>query len=715
MWRPLTVLAVLVVCRAGLAGEAASRHWAFVPLRKVEAPRGATASIDAFIESKLAESGVKASPSCDDATWLRRASLDLVGLPPTIEEQGAFAADESPERFERVVDDLLSRARYGERWGRHWLDVARFAETKGYERDETMPQAWRFRDWAVESFNFDDPYDQFLTHQLAGDLLPQFDSRSQIAAMFLSVGPFDTIVQNKDRARYDQLDDVIATTSQAFLGMTVQCARCHDHKFEPVTQVDYYRLLAGFSSLRLPARERDVGSSAEREAIQRKIEVAQRAIRKIEAEYDELRRSVLEPVYQSGKLTNGRKPRVRDRDRPKVLEVFAVPSEKRDKKQKKLLDRYRIQILDDFRDSVAEKERRDEFEALRSRVEAARSAVAGPPKAWLFPDSGKPSSTKLLVRGEVGQEGEEVSFGLLDVLGESASDVNPDLRRRRWLADWMTGEGRALVARVWVNRVWQYHFGRGFVSNANNLGVSGGDPSHPELLEWLASSFVESGWQTKRLQRAIVLSDAYRRSSLPAAGGNADPDNRLYSRWSVRRLEAEALRDSMLAVSGRLVARMGGPGVFPPIDNKVNGASAGDNWKKSNESDAARRSVYVFAKRAFQLPELGSLDQPQSEVSCEQRNVSTTAVQSLLLLNSRFAWSQAVSLAERLKAAEEDEEARLDLAIRIVHCREPRTRERELFLAFLEETKSSEESKKLDPWASLCLVLLNTNEFAYLN
>ena len=171
----------------------------------------------------------------------------------------------------------------------------------------------------------------------------------------------------------------------------------------------------------------------------------------------------------------------------------------------------------------------------------------------------------------------------------------------------------------------------------------------------------------------------------------------------------------MLAVSGRLVARMGGPGVFPPIDNKVNGASAGDNWKKSNESDAARRSVYVFAKRAFQLPELGSLDQPQSEVSCEQRNVSTTAVQSLLLLNSRFAWSQAVSLAERLKAAEEDEEARLDLAIRIVHCREPRTRERELFLAFLEETKSSEESKKLDPWASLCLVLLNTNEFAYLN
>jgi len=666
--------------------------------------------VDHFIFARLAESGVQPAPEAAPRELLRRVHLDLTGLPPTPGEIEAFLRDPGDEAYARVVDDLLSRPQYGERWGRHWLDVVRYAESKGYERDEYKKFVWRYRDYVIESFNEDKPYDQFIHEQLAGDELDNVTLETQLATTFLALGTFDTIAADREVAVYDTLDDIVATTSMAFLGQTLQCARCHDHKFEPFSQKDYYRVLAAFEPLNVTGRERQVGTVEDRKRHQ-------------EAE-ENYRREILEPRRQAEEkfwlpilqrwsrdgLPEGRKAKLNDKQLALTIQAIPLALDQRSKEQRNMLEKERNRARSAVRE-VATEEERSKISEYEQDLRAVEKDKPQPMMGWVYPGNARPKPTHLRVRGEVHQKGEEIPFGVPVVLDEGLPEPRPTGQssgRRRALAEWITGPQAPLAARVMANRVWQYHFGRGLVEDGNNLGMEGGEPTHPELLEWLASSLIEGGWRLKPLHRQIVLSSTYRLSTTHPDPGK-DPDNALYSRWPLHRLEAEAIRDSVLAASGKLNREMKGPPIYPPFADKVVGASSGADWKNSTEEEASRRSVYVFAKRAIPLPELAVLDNPDSSCSCAKRTVSTTAVQSLLMMNGRFINEQTAHLANRLRKLE-GEEARIRAAFDLILCRPPTSREAEQAKAFL--VKAARE-QKIDPLASLALVLFNTNEFSY--
>ncbi len=607
---------VLAACCLLAAGAGArAEHWAFRPVAPPAVPQTSDLKsqisnpIDAFVLARLEKAGIRPAPPADKRTLLRRVTLDLIGLPPTPQEQRAFLADDSPGAFAKVVDRLLASPQYGERWGRHWLDVARYAETNGYERDGAKPSAWRYRDYVIDSLNRDKPFDRFATEQIAGDEIDGSDAETQIATTFLRLGTWDDEPADPQVDRYDQLDDVLGTTATAFLGLTLRCARCHHHKFEPFTQTDYYRMLAVFEPLKRPQQER------------------------------------------------------RDLDVP----VGSV----------------------------------EQLRAFRADLKAA-------PRGYVWKEDGPTAPvTHVLRRGDPKRPREEVAPGLPAVLvrhqPEPPRPTANTTGRRLWLAKWVASADNPLTARVIVNRVWQGHFGRGLVPSANDFGTAGEPPTHPELLDWLASEFVKGGWRLKPLHRLIVLSAAYQRS----ASADGDPKGTLLGRWRPRRLEAEAVRDSMLAVSGRLNPQQHGPSVFPTLARAVlRGQSRpGDGWGKSDEAQQARRGVYVFVKRSLAVPELELLDAPDTTSSCEARPVSTTAPQALTFLNGAFANEQANFFAQRLRReAGDDPAAQVRRAFDLALARPPRDEELTETVAFLGR----------HPLKALCLVVLNLNEFVYL-
>lgn len=703
-------------------------HWAFQPLREAARPAVKNADwvrtpIDAFILKKLEDAKVQPAPAADAATLLRRVYFDLIGLPPTPTEQQAFLRDPSPTAYEKVVDDLLQRPQYGERWGRHWLDVARYAETLGFEHDELRPFAWRYRDWVIDAFNSDMAYDQFLAEQLAGDEVKGSNARSQIGATFLRLGPFETNASDRMNARYAQLDDVISTVSMAFLGQTMQCARCHDHKFEPISQVDYYRLLAILEPIQSPEGEQgapsfEVGSPEEREAHKQRLAEWQRQMDQSYEPLNQLRLVVVERVRKP--LLEDVKLKVNEKQFDETVAVLKTPIEKRIKKQSDwlLVSNARAKVIDDaIKQYGSDGEKAD----LLRHVEAINHLTKAQPQAILAPvfkEGGVPD-TWLFGRGDVSRKVRVVLPGTLGVLGGEDFPEPKKKRfattsgRRLWLAEWMTTSARPLAARVMVNRLWQQHFGRGFVDDANNLGLSGGSPSHPELLDWLANDFIAGGWRIKRMHRQIVLSSTYRQGSRHPR--EADPDGSLFARWIPRHLDAEAIRDGMLAASGKLNLAMGGPSIYPPFKEQSPGGrvGGGSGWQRSDETEASRRSVYVFAKRLIRLPMLDLLGAPDSTASAGKRSVSTTAVQALLLLNGEFSSQQARFLADRLKRdADPDDEARIRLAFALVFCRTPNADELRELQRFLRQHPRSGTDEAL---VSLCLVLLNANEFTYTN
>jgi hypothetical protein len=592
--------------------------------------------IDAFILAKLEEAGLKPAPAADKRTLLRRVHLDLIGLPPTLEEQHAFLADTRPDAYERVVDQLLARPDYGERWARHWLDVVRYAETNGYERDGAKPSAWRYRDYVIDALNKDKPYDRFVTEQLAGDELDDANAESMIATTFLRLGTWDDEPAEPMADRYDQLDDVLGTTATAFLGITLRCARCHDHKFEPFTQDDYYKMLAVFEPLRRPQNGRK-----------------------------DLDRSV-------GTWTELTHP---------------------------------------------------EF-------------VKKLPRAYVWYEDGpKAPVTHVLHRGDPNRLKKEVGPDLPDVL-MSRSLEPPQARtrstgRRIWLAQWITSRDNPLTARVMVNRIWQGHFGRGLVGTPNDFGVMGEAPTHLELLDWLASGFADNRWSMKALHRLIVLSNAYQQAASIADCGlriadssnpqsairnpqSDDPKNILLSHWRQPRLQAEVVRDCMLAVSGTLNPQRGGPSMYPTLPRAVlEGQSRpGDGWGKSDARQQHRRSIYIFVKRSLAVPELDLLDAPDTTSSCEQRPVSTTAPQALTFLNGEFANEMARQFAARLEhEAGSEPAAQVRRAFELALCRPAREQEVQSCVEFL----AKERQASHNALAALCLVLLNTNEFIYVN
>jgi hypothetical protein len=711
--------------------KARKEHWAFQPLGSVAVPATAATEwngspIDAFIRAALDERGLQPAGEAEPLIWLRRVHLDLVGLPPTPDEQRTFAADPSPQARERVVDELLARPQYGERWGRHWLDVARYAETNGYEHDALRPHSWRYRDWVIAAFNRDLPYDRFVLHQLAGDEIEGSDAASQIATSFLCLGPFDHVSNDGRKAEFDLFDDMVGTTASAFLGLTLQCARCHDHKFEPLSQADYYKLLAAFEPYKIDRGDnqagpvREVGMPADVEARRAAAAAIDAEAAPVRRDHDRLRLAVLErlPPKLDGPPKDRPKKGLQNKQQlDEVLEALRLEPAEREKKARGRLEREHNRIEESLA-IAATPEELVQLTGLKEKIASIEARRPEPVLASIFSEQPKPPVTRILLRGEHSMPGDEVTFAppevLLDGPPPTPQPTATTSGRRLALARWITGPAAPLAARVMVNRIWQYHFGVGLMRDANDFGIAGGPPSHPALLEWLANDFVRGGWTMKRLHRQIVLSRTYRLSATPTDARSA-ADDTSYASWPVHRLDAEPIRDSILAASGLLNMKAGGPSIHPPFDQKIVGNSARNDWKQSEPDEAARRSVYVFAKRAIPYPDLSILGLPESSVSCGKRAIATTSVQALLLLNGKFAAQQGERMAARVRQeAGDDPTAQIGLAFALTLCRPPRAEELEAARAFLAAAPAG-SGPAADPLTAFCVLLFNTNEFIYAN
>jgi hypothetical protein len=684
--------AVLFHCGPAAADDAVSgrsEHWAWMPPVRRELPAVKDTAwvrnpIDAFILAKLESAGLTPAPQATREQLLRRLTLDLIGLPPTPAEINGFLADNSPQAWERVVDRLLASPHYGERWGRHWLDLARYADSNGFEFDEPRPDAWRYRDYVINSFNADKPYDRFIAEQLAGDELYPDRIEALIATGFNLLGPDMTDASDQAKRRQDTFNDMTDTTGLVFLGLTLGCARCHDHKFEPIPQSDYYRLQAFFTPATF-RRDLPIASPRERssyEATSRRytslVKPVQEKLTQMEVPYrahlyekqlatlsDEARAAHQTPI---AKRTAGQKALVEKTNRLLVVSPQAV---------------IEAMTPEDRRRHKEHREELSKFDSLRP--------IPLPVAMGLRDTVGEPAKTYVLERGEFGQAGDEVQPGFPAIFspGQEAKPapitaLQPtSTGRRTALARWVTDKDNPLTARVLVNRLWQHHFGRGLVGTPSDFGVRGERPTHPELLDWLATEFTANGWSIKHMHRLMLTSSPYQQSTRPRRPGveTKDPENRLLSRFPLLRLDAEAIRDSLLAASGRLDPRRGGPG------------TAG-----------TRRSVYLTARRNLRDPFLLTFDFPDSTLSCPKRERSTTAPQALTLLNSEEAAASAGALAALLDR-EPGQEIQINMAYQRILGRHPSTDEMREAKSFLARS----------PLSELCRALFNVNEFVYVD
>ena len=667
--------------------------------------------IDAFILARLEQRGLPHAPQADRPTLLRRLCFDLTGLPPTPAELDAFMRDCSPLAYERLVDRLLASPRHGERWGQHWLDLARFAETDGFEFDQARPDAWRYRDWVVQALNSDLPYDVFVRLQLAGDEVRPGDPAAFIATGFNRCYPDMVDLNDQGLRRQNALNDITETTGLVFLGLTIGCARCHDHKFDPIRQTDFYSLQAFFT----PARFRDdyplASAQGRREyeeqarRWQHDLTSARAKLVRLEAPWRDLLAPGAPPgISDETALAFGKAPDARSpRDVDLVFEALA-----RDK-------RISAGIWSVVLDPITGYARH----VLTERIEwLKRASPRTLPKARGVDETGPGAPpTYLLRRGEYGARGPEVAPAFPAVLcaNDSAAAAKPKASerstgRRAALADWLLRADHPLTARVMVNRLWRHHFGRGLVGTPSDFGTIGDEPTHPELLDWLATELVARNWSLKSMHRLILTSAAYRQSShsneLCRA---ADPENALLWRQNRQRLDGEAIRDSLLAVSGRLNQTMGGPSVFPELPPELSRLSSkGAVWPVSpNVKDRERRSLYVFVRRNLRYPFFEVFDRPDTNVSCPQRPVTTIAPQALTLLNSQLAHDAARALAARAaRDAGPDCSRQIERISRLVFGRSADSAEGRMMTEFLERDGSLEH---------LCLALLNTNAFIYID
>jgi hypothetical protein len=700
------------------------QFWAFRPSRRPEFPAVHNSSwirtpVDAFVLAKLEATGLTPAPEADRLTWLRRVTVDLIGLPPTPEETDAFLNDKSPEAFATVVDKLLASPHYGERWAQHWLDVVRYADTNGYEADAERPHAWRYRDWVVRSFNDDKPYDQFLREQIAGDLLKE---QSLIATGMHRCGPMHFTSGNGDQeaGRQEILTEMVNGLSSAVMGLTVGCARCHDHKFDPISQGDYYRLQAFFAATQL--KDVNLASPQEKEARDKAAAAIQAKIAPLNGKV-----AVLEAPYRN-KLTEMKKAALE----PMYREALAVAAEKRTPKQKELAEHAGILVKVTWDEVIAALTPEDKAKRRVWRDEIHKLEAQLPPPAaaaWAVGDDEKVPPTYLLKRGDTKNKSTQVEPAFVRVLTEDRGDKPPGAPQRlnrADLANWLTRADHPLTARVWVNRVWQHHFGRGLVATPNDFGARGQPPTHPELLDWLATELPRRGWSTKEIHRLIVLSSTYRQSS-KSANRAADPDNRLLGRMNRVRLDGEAMRDAMLAASGTLNRAVGGPRVLVPLEPEVydlifTEAEPDGLWLTTPDArQHTRRSLYLFAKRNVRMPMLEAFDQPDTLNPCPVRPVSTFAPQALIMMNGPLAQAQSKAFAARLlDEAGSDPAALVQRAYRLALGRPPRAEETRVAEAFLKnQITLLRKRKAADPVRSaltdFCLAIFNLNEFIYVD
>ncbi|MFM7096289.1 MAG: DUF1549 domain-containing protein, partial [Gemmataceae bacterium] len=662
--------------------KADGSFWSFNPIAKVTPPVVTDATddwkinpIDAFVFSKLKDKGIKPSPVADKRTLIRRITLDLTGMPPTIEEVAAFLNDKNPDAYEKVVDRLLASPGYGERWARHWLDVARFSESDGFEEDMQRPQAYTFRDYVIRALNHDKPYDAFVREQIAGDVQPHQTGDTISATGFLVAGPWDAVQRvtpsrlGRLQSREEQLEEIVSGVSQAFLGLTVQCARCHDHKFDPISQEDYYRVKAVFEgvdhSLKPKAHglRRLMGKKEEAEWLE-KTEPLRREISEMETRDNELQKQI--------------------KEKQKDAESLALLMKEKDK--------------------------------VKSGLEKSRQQLAlkFPVEMGFVGEREQPKPTVLFNRGDIKEPKNEVAPGGLQAIKLSQVDFPKDLnlpeaQRRILFAQWLTHPENPFTFRVMVNRLWQGHFGIGIVDTPSDFGFNGGRPTHPELLDFLAFEFKQQQYSIKAMHRLMVTSATYKQACVPNLNTKMeyskafamDADNRLLWRFPSLRLEGEVVRDAMLAMGGNLNAEMNGPSFKPYTVTQLN--TYFYHLFDKDENIYNRRTIYRMQVITGRSPLLDALDCPSPSITQPRRNPTSTPLQALALMNDSFVVRQSMKLAKRLKEHQPDLEKQIELAYEFAYSRKPDAGELQAGLNVAKEHGLE----------TLCWAIYNSSEFLY--
>ena len=725
--------------------------WSLQPVHKSALPavkqtQWVKTPIDNFVLAKLEENGLKPNPTADRLTLLRRATIDMTGLPPTPEEIQKFLSDTAPDAWQKVVDRLLASPAYGERWARHWLDVVRYADSNGFKADETRPNMWRYRDYVIKALNDDKPYDRFVKEQIAGDELYPGDPDALVAMGFNRNWIDETNAAALYPRRQETLDDMTNTTGAAFMGLTYGCARCHNHKFDPILQKDYYRLQAFFANTSFGDGPLPLKDPAQRAKYDEQRAVWEEKTKDIRAEMAK----ILEPL-RVAKATTG----AHTFEAP-VQEAIYMDPAKRDPMQAMMAHTAGPRVgFDEEPDARTLRTLKGDagkrYAELKKQLAEFDSLKPAPlPQGQFMIDIGSQAPPTYILRGgNVDAKGDQVQPGFLSILDPSDAKVSPpaglnSTGRRSVLAAWLTDPKNPLPARVMVNRIWHYHFGTGIVATPGDFGRMGERPTHPELLDYLAATFVENGWSIKKLHRMILLSNTYQQSSeFQATAAAADPDNKLLWRFGRHRMEAEAVRDSMLSVTGLLNPQMGGPGVFPPVPpgtlSDLSATAAAGGWK--TEKDPAqndRRSVYIFVRRNLRYPMLQEFDSANTFESCDFRKNTVTPSQSLDLLNNDLVLDWARAFAGRvLNDSGLTPETQVDRAFKLAYGRAPDAAETKLALDFLArqipilQQRFAAGDKALpplptnmpagaDPVRAAALVdlsqmLLDSNEFLYIN
>ena len=684
-----------------LAEEGAARFtdeqrnlWSLKPVARpalpsLPSPAPIANPIDAFVSDQRAAGFTPA----DRRTLLRRLSFDLHGLPPAIDDVDRFSSDPSPDAYERVVDRMMASPRLGERWARHWLDLVRYAETDGFKADVHRPSAWRYRDYVIAAINTDKPYDRFVAEQLAGDEIAPADSQALIATGFLRHWPYEDNGRDVFSQRANILNDVTDVTGQTFLGLTVGCARCHDHKYDPILQRDYYRLQAFFAPM-LPRDDLPVAAKEEIEAHDRERSRINEATAELRRQMD----AIETPVRQKMRSTA---MQVFPKE---VQAVLNKPTAERTPNERIITDLADKQLGVDVKalPGKMSKDDRGRWERLKKQFDELAGTVGqrkslpvamgirdldGPPPVTTIPGSGS---------------AEDVQPGFLTLLDPSIARVEPPKEnpsttgRRTALARWIASPENPLTARVAVNRLWQHHFGKGIVATSGDFGLQGERPSHPELLDYLADELVRHDWSLKDIHRLILTSAVFQLAPSPQSLAP-----------NPRRIESEILRDSILAASGELNLRAGGPSVFPDLPAEL---SARYGWKPTpNRAERNRRSVYVVSKRNLRLPLFDAFDSPDTHGACCRRDVTTTAPQALMLLNDPWSLERAAAMARRVvRQAGDDVRKQIVAAYESALSRRPDDNELRLAESFLSNNKQT-------ALADFCHTLLNCNEFLYID
>ncbi|XZE17678.1 PSD1 and planctomycete cytochrome C domain-containing protein [Pirellulaceae bacterium SH449] len=664
----------------GVDFEAAKSHWAFQPINDPVPPSVSNegwvkSPIDRFVLAQLEAANMKPRPRADKETLIRRASFDLLGLPPTVAEVEEFLADESPEAFEKVVDKLLQSPHYGERWGRHWLDLVRYADSNGADENHELPNSWHFRDWVVRMINRDQPLDQFITEQLAGDLLPktgdeQIDGERLTATGMLVIGPKMLAEQDKDKMVIDIVDEQIDTVSRTMLGLTIACARCHDHKFDPITAKDYYALAGIFYSTKTMADRAFVSNWLERPLPSAEIE----------------------------------SQRVEHQKQIDATKVELAASEEALKLQTEKLNQLQTEL----------EAAKAEAESLKQKVEAQKKEVEEAEKGMpnftmvMAADEATPTELPIHIRGNHLTLGKEkIARGIPAILAETAPQpIMPENQSGRLqLAQWLVSPENPLTARVMVNRIWMWHFGQALMRSPSNFGLRAEEPTHPDLLDYLASRLIEDDWSMKQLHRTIMNSATYQMASdvdFPESQQYAqqDPENRLLWRRTRRRLEAEPVRDSVLFVGGGLDLKIGG---------------------KAPDVNANRRAIYLPVNRASLYEMFSTFDYVETANHIEQRPTTTVPHQALFLLNSPIVHAQATAIAKELISRHENPQDRVRALFGILYARQPTEAELNRSMLFIEDAESRLESvtdpleRATQAWSALCRSMIAANEFVYID